>query len=355
MLAADARAGLLPAGHIHRDEEILFYPTFGWLDDTRTTWTVEVHACVFEPEPDSKWRKAFVHEVAATTGLDKLTTTESLTLDKRLRLFLVDHERNQRIRLNLAGREMAMGKTGRNGHAMLLAQFAAADVKDNADCLKWITAKAILPHGQTRNFEARIQLIPPTGISVISDIDDTIKHTEVLNRKRMLANTFWLPAQPVAGMADLYRSLGKSGAAFHYISGSPWQLYEPLGEFIATHGFPAGSMRFRDFRVTDHNLIELLAGDVSSYKTKQIEEVLKRFPRRTFILVGDSGEKDPEIYGAIARKHPRQIGFIFIRKVEGSNLSDARFQRAMRGIANDRVVLFRDPAECRDRVAILEN
>ena len=56
-------------------------------------------------------------------------------------------------------------------------------------------------------------------------------------------------------------------------------------------------------------------GPQNQYKTGVIERILADFPRRRFLLVGDSGEQDPEIYGAIARKHPEQVERIFIRNV----------------------------------------
>lgn len=339
-----ARAALLPAGHISPDEDILFYPTFGWLNDSGTTWTVELHACVFEPETNSLLRKALIHEVAETTGVDHLSTSQTLTFNHRLRLFLVDHERNQRVRINLAGRELMMDRTTSNGHAYLRTQIPAAQT--SATHPTWITYNAILPHRQTRVFEGRIQIIPPTGVSVISDIDDTIKETGVLDRNRMLANTFYEPEKPIPGMAQLYRALADSGAAFHYVSGSPWQLYEPLNEFITSQGFPAASMHLRNFRLKDGSIIAFLRNDISAYKKQQIERILSLFPRRKFILIGDSGEKDPEIYGDIARKYPDRILAIFIRKVDGSNLSKDRFDRALIGIAKEKFLLFSNPAEC---------
>lgn len=339
-----AHSALLSAGHIDTDEDILFYPTFGRLDDGGTTWTVELHACVFEPEANSPWRKAIVHELAEATGVDQLGTTQTLAFDRRLRLFLVDHERNQRIRLALAGCELAMNPTAANGHAYLHTKIPAD--RTSATRPIWITYHAILPHRQTRVIEGRIQLIPPTGVSVISDIDDTIKETGVLDRKRMIANTFWEPPTPVAEMAQLYGALADSGAAFHYVSGSPWQLYEPLSEFISAQGFPAGSMHLRDFRLKDGSVIAFLRNDISAYKKERIERILNLFPRRMFILVGDSGEKDPEIYGEIERKYPDRIKLILIRKIEGSDVSKGRFDRALNGVSKEKILIFSDPTEC---------
>jgi phosphatidate phosphatase APP1 len=63
------------------------------------------------------------------------------------------------------------------------------------------------------------------------------------------------------------------------------------------------------------------------------------------VLVGDSGEKDPEIYGSIARQFPRQIQRINIRLVQGRPLSDERLRRAFRELDGSVYRLFSSPDE----------
>jgi phosphatidate phosphatase APP1 len=101
------------------------------------------------------------------------------------------------------------------------------------------------------------------------------------------------------------------------VSASPWQLYIPLAEFLGKAGFPAGTFHMKDFRVKDRTFLALFA-DPQAYKLRVITPILERFPERKFILVGDSGEKDPEIYGILARRFPRQIVAVLIRNVTGS-------------------------------------
>jgi hypothetical protein len=61
--------------------------------------------------------------------------------------------------------------------------------------------------------------------------------------------------------------------------------------------------------------------------------------------VGDSGEQDPEIYGAAARKHPGQVVRVLIRDVDGPGEQDARFRAAFAGLSADCWRIFRDPKE----------
>lgn len=88
-----------------------------------------------------------------------------------------------------------------------------------------------------RVFKGSVQLVSPTGISVVSDIDDTIKETHVLNRHELAANTFLREFRGVPGMADLFRRWAAGDhIVFHYVSGSPWQLYPALSDFLRRDG-----------------------------------------------------------------------------------------------------------------------
>ncbi|MEM8681756.1 MAG: App1 family protein, partial [Planctomycetota bacterium] len=191
---------------------------------------------------------------------------------------------------------------------------------------------------------AESEVIGPVGASVITDIDDTVKVTCVGKRIEMLNNTFVHPFRPVNGMPAAYRRWGEAGAAFHYVSSSPWQLYKPLVEFLDEQGLPRGSFHLRTLQLQGPSLLRQLTGGKRS-KKKAIRNILAWYPGRQFVLVGDAGEKDPEIYGSIARRHPVQVAAIFIRRVENANLSPLRFEKAFRGLPDHMGRLFDDPAE----------
>jgi phosphatidate phosphatase APP1 len=170
----------------------------------------------------------------------------------------------------------------------------------------------------------------------------------------MLANTFVRPFRPVPGMAELYRRLAAANATFHYVTGSPWQLYEPLRDFCRDAGFPRGSFHMKYFRLTDSSVLNIF-GSQQEYKTRAIEEIVAALPGRRFVLVGDSGEQDPEVYGGIARNHPGQVAAIFIRNVTGETPKSDRFGKAFEGVPPDRWRLFDQPAELGPLVARLKS
>jgi phosphatidate phosphatase APP1 len=144
-------------------------------------------------------------------------------------------------------------------------------------------------------------------------------------------------------MADAYRRwAASSGAQFHYVSATPWQLYVPLAEFIGASTFPRGTFHLKDFRWHDRTFFSLLAAP-DRFKVKTIEPLMKRLPHRRFVLVGDSGQKDPEIFGELARRYPRQVRRIFIRNL-GDSGQTPRYRAAFGGVNPESWSIFRDPA-----------
>ena len=144
---------------------------------------------------------------------------------------------------------------------------------------------------------------------VISDIDDTILETGVQRVGRMVRRTLTgsaLTRTPFPGAAELYRDLSAGRNPCFYVSSSPWNLHAFLLEFLRHREFPLGPVLLRDLLGTD-------AG--REQKHGRIQEILDLHPGLRFVLVGDSGEKDPEIYAAVARANPDRIIAIYIREV----------------------------------------
>jgi phosphatidate phosphatase APP1 len=187
-------------------------------------------------------------------------------------------------------------------------------------------------------------LIAPQGLSVISDIDDTIKLSHVTDKSELIKNTFLREFRDVEGMADIYTGLSKRGVAFHYVSGSVWQLYQPIAGFFSEAGFPRGTFHLKHFRLKDRSVTQLWSSQ-TEHKLNAINPIIADFPNRHLVLIGDSGEQDPEIYGEIARQYPDQIVGIFIRNATDESPDDERFEKAFRKIANNRWMLFDEANE----------
>ena len=324
---------------ISPDEKVVFFPTYAHLDEDGRTWTIPIHGKIFEPETDSITRSTTLATLAKTLDVQP-DSPEAETLRRRLALFLVDNERDKEIFVRIGEHKYSAGTSEPDGHFQNNLRLDDADVKPDAN--GWIEYQAATRKSEKRSFTGQVQPIGPQGISIISDIDDTIKHSQVTDYRALLANTFLREFKPVPGMAELYRDCAKKGVVFHYVSGSPWQLYQPLGEFIHDEGFPRGSFNLRHFRLKDPSTLGLEQWQ-EGYKRQAIEPILAAFPQRHFILIGDSGEKDPEIYAQLARKHPGQIAAIFIRNVTAAKPDDARFKAVQEALGDIQFVLFDEP------------
>jgi len=109
-------------------------------------------------------------------------------------------------------------------------------------------------------------------------------------------------------------------------------------------GFPRATLELKDVRFRDETLINLFKKGTET-KPVQIEPILKRHARRQFILIGDSGEQDPEVYGDVARRYPARIHRILIRNVDNSKAEDLRFKEAFKHIARNKWQLFDRPGQ----------
>ncbi len=157
---------------------------------------------------------------------------------------------------------------------------------------------------------------------VISDIDDTVIHTGVANKIRMLWRLFVQRTQSrtaFPGVAAFYRALhhGASGNEFNpmlYVSRGPWAIYEILEEFFNLHRIPVGPILF--LRYWGLDIHHPLPHRSKAHKIKMIRTMLRIYDDLPFILIGDSGQKDPEIYAQIVSEHPGRVEAIYIRDID---------------------------------------
>lgn len=337
------------ASPIKSDEEVVFYPTIATFvgiphePESHDGFDVEIHGCIFEAGKHA----AGVALIRKLTGIDdsKLTADEARLFQQRAELFAVDHERGKKIPVRIGDQTFLLAASESNGHFQTRIRLHPRTVEAaSGETFRELRVTAVLRDGDSREFSGQVHLAPimPPVVRVISDIDDTIKISQVRDKPALLLNTFCRPFRPVPGMADLYRAWEKTGARFHYVSGSPWQLYPPLAEFVRDHNFPAGSFHMKLFRPTDGSATNLFGSQIE-YKKSEITPLFEKFPRDRFILVGDSGEQDATIYAELARENPRQVSHILIRNVTDEPLDT--FRETFAGLPDDLWQAFREPSE----------
>ena len=225
---ADIRACSIKA-----DEQIIFFPTTGRFNNEQKAWKVIIHGWIFEPETDSPTVKSLSNTFGRLINLSE-DEIESKIFKERSRLFFVDNERGKKITVRIRNKIYQLKPSRPNGHFEyeVTVPLEPSTKQDGQNTSESIFFETVCDAGH-KTYTGTARLINGPGISVISDIDDTIKISEVLDRKALIQNTFVKEFRDVPGMANLYRELERSGAVFHYVSASPWQLYPPLSKFMA--------------------------------------------------------------------------------------------------------------------------
>lgn len=182
-------------------------------------------------------------------------------------------------------------------------------------------------------FHADVVVPQRAEFGVISDIDDTILQTDVTSKLKlkMMLHTLLKNAgdrHAFGGVTDFYRELqlGADGEGFNpffYVSNSPWNLYDLLRDFLHLNHLPRGPILLRDFGLPTENVVV----EFRNHKASMVRRILTAYPDLPFILVGDSGEHDTDIYLQAARDFPGRVRAIYIRDVQ-----DERRAQRIRGL-----------------------
>lgn len=314
------------ADTLQKDETVLFFPSTA-TQQADGSWQAPIHHWVFEKEDNGIFRKmtqkAF-SEVLESLGVSEDQAKSPIT-HQRLMWFLVDNQWRKSINIAIDGKLQKLKYSKANGHGITQIKLSK-----NHKAGSWASFKVEDPF--LRDFNGKLQFIPEVGVSVISDIDDTVKISNVLDKKELIKNTFVNPYQVTKGFPNYYRYLKQEGAYFHYVSASPWQLYPSLKPFMEKN-YPQGSYSLRNFRLKDSSLFKFLKPS-SDYKIKAISKIIQRYPKHSYILIGDSGEHDPEVYAEIYKRFPDKIKAIKIRKVKNSDLNAKRFANTFSSVPN---------------------
>ncbi|HEV7889125.1 MAG TPA: phosphatase domain-containing protein [Pyrinomonadaceae bacterium] len=324
-----------------RDKEVVVYTTYGYRKQgDPNTWVVRLRVWV------NKARRAPIPNqflAAFTSEMGHLGESDVARLRERISAFVADDDSGETVSVSFdkdpeERRYVLPRMTDFNGLIMdeleLRDASAQAILAAQGSTNGWIdftvTAEGFEGKGRAR-------LVEPEGVSVISDIDDTIKITEVPAGKHIvLRNTFLRDYVPVEAMTGRYRAY-PGDVMFHYVSGSPWQLHKLLGEFVGEH-FPEGAFHMKDVRknllVPDSwkDFVNFSKGDEATLEQKkeQISRIIMAFPDRKFILYGDSGERDPDVFCFIKERFPEQDIELHIRDVVRESL-DPKSKRLVCG------------------------
>jgi phosphatidate phosphatase APP1 len=207
--------------------------------------------------------------------------------------------------------ETAGGRTDEEGYFRVELPIQGA--------IGWTQASVQVKRADTVQAQVLVPA-PSSRYLVISDIDDTLlptgaTRTATLIRTTLLGNAF--TRAPFPGIAEFFASLvggaaGSEDNPIFYVSSSPWNLYPFMRTFFAAHGLPVGPVILRDFGIDRQKFIH---GPHEDHKLHEIRRILDTYPDLACVLVGDSGQRDPEIYATIAAEYTDRIRAIYVREI----------------------------------------
>lgn len=320
-------SGCASAEGPRRGERILFAPSVASVLDA-DHWSVRIQGRIFEPAEDSRRRQALIDVLARSVGASR---TDPIYRARAGNL-VSDSIRNSRISVALGDQVVQLAPSDPAG-------YFSADVSLTNDQVARLARGGVLTfeslptRSNPSRFSGSAALVAQDGVIVVTDMDDTIKDTNVNNHAEARANTLQRPFRPVAGMPDLYRAWAEADPShvhFHVVSAGPWHLHEPLRRFTQEAGFPAFTWDMRSVDTTEPATLikETVKADpqrLFDFKVRAIRALMTRFPKRHVVLVGDSGERDPETYATILAEFADRVDAVFIRNVTGQSKDAPRY------------------------------
>ena len=161
-------------------------------------------------------------------------------------------------------------------------------------------------------------------IGIISDFDDTIIVSDVTDKISLGINTVFKNYKQrtlVPSMLERFKKILEQNpkgipSSLFILTGSPQQLFTSIEQFLDYHHFPKHTLILK--KAHGENLDPLT--DQFAYKTQKIERLIKLYPNIKWVMFGDSGEKDNQVYKAIKGKYPKKVLEYYIRNVESGEI-----------------------------------
>ncbi len=280
------------------------------------------------------------------------------TLHNIYKQFESDEIRNVAIDIKLPNEDTIETTTDSEGYYNISKNIDTSTLDPYIDNKGWLTFFVSYQNNtlsrtiKNENVFKSQMLIPSNKAEygIISDIDDTIIHTGVasLFKWRVIANTIFKnfdKRTAIEGTVKFYKKLhlGTKGTPvnpFFYVSNSPWNLYDYLSAFFKKHYFPKGPILLRDFRTP----FDKTPKPKTPHKQSEIINLLNTYPNLKFILIGDSGEKDADIYTKIAEYYPERILAIYLRNVRHRR-KEKRIKKMISSFNASPILLFKNANE----------
>lgn len=177
--------------------------------------------------------------------------------------------------------------------------------------------RAVLRVQGSEDVEAPVWVVgPDVDFGIVSDIDDTVMVTALPRPFVAFWNTFVLDEHarsPTPGMAVLYERLVRAhpGSPVIYLSTGAWNVAPTLTRFLSRNLYPAGPILLTDWGPTHDRWFR----SGRAHKTENLHRLAEEFPHMRWLLIGDDGQHDEELYADFAKQHPGQVAAVAIREL----------------------------------------
>jgi phosphatidate phosphatase APP1 len=248
------------------------------------------------------WVRVFARVLLAPPG----TRPREVRLGRGWRRFLTATATGVAVTVDVAGRRHEVS-SDRGGY---VDAVLAADLPPG-----WAEARLTVQGSPPSTAQVRV-VAPGGGLGVISDIDDTVLVTALPRPLLAAWNTFVRherTRRPVRGMATLYREIGRHhpDVFFVYLSTGAWNVAPVLEQFLARHAYPPGPLLMTDWGPT----AEAWFRSGQEHKRRELRRLVDELPQVQWLLVGDDGQHDPELYAEVAGEAPDQVRAVAIRQL----------------------------------------
>ena len=216
-------------------------------------------------------------------------------------------------------------KTDANGFFRIEGSLNIDTQAPHIQWLPYTCSTIIVDNEKEYRLNSSSEILSPVASSkfgVISDIDDTIivsHSTRILRKLFLMLSRNSRTRKPFSGAAAFYRALnagvnGDEHNPFFYVSSSEWNLYDLLDDFCSYNRFPKGVFMLKEL-ISNIWEFRKSGGGTHEQKYDNIHRIFDAFPNMKFILIGDNGQSDPEIYSHIAEEYSDRIIVVYIRTV----------------------------------------
>jgi len=157
-------------------------------------------------------------------------------------------------------------------------------------------------------------------LGVICDIDDTVMVSNVPNKFKLMMNTLFKNYKQRKVVPTMVKRIQKllaqnpkdTPSTLFFISGSPQHLFKPIEAFLNYNHFPKRTIILKKIHGDNKDpLTNQLA-----YKSQKIEQLIQLYPNMKWVMFGDSGEKDKEVYELMRKRYPTKVRKFYIRNVD---------------------------------------